>query len=276
MRFASLNSPNASVRARLQAALFTNRKRNKQRREISSSPSSPWVIGSIVLGKDPAEEIYGYLGGAYGSVSSEMNQDFTIVSFLVYSDDEYCEIVFAGDCVSDLLNKKILMNSNIIYLADISFDGTNTYAYPLIQFSLTAANVGQTFTLELQNLVYDPADWGAGTLTVAYEPVNDGYGYGSPEFISFGSVTEPNPEFPIFTFWSRDLTTGVWSIVFKNINLTPLFSPGTTLTINGHTETLLNTEFMNIFFTANFTNSDPMNSGDIGAVLPFSFNFPGA
>lgn len=57
MRFASLKSANPSVRARLQAALFTNRKRNRLRRVPLES--SPWGAGILTVGQ-VSETHFGY------------------------------------------------------------------------------------------------------------------------------------------------------------------------------------------------------------------------
>lgn len=144
MRFASLKSPSKMVRARLQAALFANRKRNKERRATPASPA-PWVGGMITIA-DVDEGIFpGFFQGFGGSIS-QPNTDFPIDFMCFYSNYVYISLI--GNCLSTLTNSRLQILSFDETENSITFDGTRTIVQYPITTEITLANVGNSYLFD--------------------------------------------------------------------------------------------------------------------------------
>lgn len=153
MRFASLRSSSPQVRARLQAALFTNRKRNKARRETQEEAGGDvWAVGSVTVGDDSANSGYGY--NSYESVGSI---DFPIVEFpITYFamslGGETLYIEFDGKVDTILSGASITIKGQTYSLGSISWNGSSTTVNTIVEAELiSASDIGQTipFTITL-------------------------------------------------------------------------------------------------------------------------------
>ena len=142
MRFASLKSPNPAVRARLQAALFTNRKRNKERREVVAPPSS-WGEGSITVAYDSENDGYGFNSyNGTGAIVSP-NPSFPILSFLVYPGFDFISLEVSGGVVSELSGATITIKGQTFSIPPLSdLSGVTGGNIPVTTDFLSAADVG--------------------------------------------------------------------------------------------------------------------------------------
>jgi hypothetical protein len=146
MRFASLKSSNPAVRARLQAALFTNRKRNRARREAGQGIQDVWGTGSIVLGQNPEEGI-GYSIDFFGSVNSQPNPTYPLLYFLFDADSVSVSFVGAISVLFSGATLEIGGQSYSISVDGLGDDGENTFVNFTAPSQLyDETDVGQTVT----------------------------------------------------------------------------------------------------------------------------------
>jgi hypothetical protein len=120
MRFATLSSPDKNVRARLQAALYTNRKKNRTRR--SQPETSTWGVGFLTIDYDPGNNIYGYSSYVDPIVGSVIHPNPSNPIIYFAADEGSVNIEIQGD-VSDLFQGVTL-----------NLDGFTETANSLVQF----------------------------------------------------------------------------------------------------------------------------------------------
>lgn len=151
MRFASLNSPNASVRARLQAALFTNRKRNRARRSADQE-GNDWGAGSLTVGDDVDNSSVGYNG--YESIGSIVSPNPAYP--IIYLGMEYGGAVIymdiEGDVSAILAGATITIKGQTFSLGSFSLNGgVSTTSISAVADLISLDDVGNTipFTINL-------------------------------------------------------------------------------------------------------------------------------
>lgn len=152
MRFASLKSPNPAVRARLQAALFTNRKRNKARREAGQESNIWGSPGSITVAEDTVNGGWGY--NSYEAVGSVVSPDpaFPILCLYMLDGDSTIYLDIQGYVFTLLADATITIKGQTFPIGGFSFvDPVSTTSFPTVLNLISSADNGQVipFTINL-------------------------------------------------------------------------------------------------------------------------------